>query len=134
MAASSAEQPKRRGPGRPFKKGESGNPAGSKPRDPELQALAREYSVPALRRIIAIMESPETEDDTALRAAGMIIDRGYGKAPQKVEVERYDVMTDAELNKRLRKAAAELRAIGYGHVLDEETEEPGHKKASTRTH
>jgi hypothetical protein len=47
-----------------FKKGESGNPAGSKPRDPELQALAREYSVPALRRIISIMENPATEDDT----------------------------------------------------------------------
>ena len=134
MADSSAEQPKRRGPGRPFKKGESGNPAGSKPRDPELQALAREYSVPALRRIISIMENPATEDDTALRAAGMSIDRGYGKAPQKVEVERYDVMTEAELNKRLREAAAELRAMGYGHVLDEEPEEPGHKKASTRTH
>ena len=109
MADSSAEQPRRRGPGRPFKKGESGNPAGSKPRDPELQALAREYSVPALRRIISIMESPETENDTALRAAGMIIDRGYGKAAQVVKVERCDVMTDAELEKRLREAAADLR-------------------------
>ena len=134
MGDSSAEQPRRRGPGRPFKKGESGNPAGSKPRDPELQALAREYSVPALRKIVAIMESPETEDDTALRAAGMIIDRGYGKAAQVVDVERLDVMTDAELNKKIREAAAELRAMGYAHVLDEEPEEPGRKKAAARTH
>jgi hypothetical protein len=134
MADSSAQQPRRRGPGRPFKKGESGNPAGSKPRDPELQALAREYSVPALRRIIAIMESPETENDTALRAAGMIIDRGYGKAAQVVEVERCDVMTDAELEKQLREVTADLRDMGYGHLLDDEPEEPGRKKASTRTH
>jgi hypothetical protein len=133
MADSSAQQPRRRGPGRPFKKGESGNPAGSKPRDPELQALAREYSVPALRRIISIMESPATEDDTALRAAGMIIDRGYGKAPQKIEAENYDVMTEAELDKRIRGTIARLREIGCGHLLDEEPEEPGRKKASPRT-
>ena len=134
MADSSAEQPRRRGPGRPYRKGESGNPAGSKPRDPELQALAREYSIPALRRIISIMESPATEDDTALRAAGMIIDRGYGKAPQKIEAENYDVMTEAELDKRIRGTIARLRAIGCGHLLDEEPEEPGRKKAPTRTH
>ena len=112
MADSSEEQPKRRGPGRPFKPGESGNPAGSKPRDPELQALAREYSIPALRRVISIMENPATEDDTALRAAGMIIDRGYGKAPQKVEVENYDVLTDAELDRRIADALDGLRALG----------------------
>jgi hypothetical protein len=112
MADSSEEQPKRRGPGRPYKKGESGNPAGSKPRDPELQALAREYSIPALRRIVAIMENPATEDDTALRAAGMIIDRGYGKAAQVVEVENYDAMTDAELDRRIADALDGLRAIG----------------------
>jgi hypothetical protein len=127
MADSSEEQSRRRGPGRPFQPGESGIPAGSKPRDPELQALAREYSVPALRRIISIMESPATEDDTALRAANLIIERGYGKAPQKVEVENYDVMTDAELEKRIRKSFAEIRAFGWGHLLDEEPEEPSHE-------
>jgi hypothetical protein len=37
------------------------------------------------------MESPAKEDDTALRAVNLIIERSYGKAPQKVEVENYDV-------------------------------------------
>ena len=131
MADSSEGQPRRRGPGRPFKKGESGNPAGSKPRDPELQALAREYSVPALRRIISIMESPETEDDTALRAAGMIIDRGYGKAPQKIEAERYDVMTEAELRRRLAGHLAVIRS--YGFDLDD-PEPSGPKKGPKQSH
>jgi hypothetical protein len=131
MADSSEEQPRRRGPGRPFKKGESGNPAGSKPRDPELQALAREYSVPALRRIISIMESPATEDDTALRAAGMIIDRGYGKVPQKIEAERYDVMTELELRKRLADHLAVIRS--YGFDLDD-PEPSGPKKGPKQSH
>ena len=59
-----------------------------------MQALVGTWYMPELSsfpRIIAIMESPAKEDDTALRAANLIIERSYGKAPQEVEVENYDV-------------------------------------------
>ena len=77
------------------------------------------------------MESPATEDDTALRAANLIIERSYGKAPQKVEVENYDVMTDAELDRTVANAIARLKAIGAERAL---VESVGGKGAKVRTH
>jgi hypothetical protein len=70
-----------------FKIGESGNPNGRPKSDPELVALARETSVEALGKIIAIMRKPTAEDRIVLHAATLIIERGYGKAPQKIETE-----------------------------------------------
>jgi hypothetical protein len=137
MADGSEEQKRRRGPGRPFKPGESGNPRGQKPSDPELQALAREYSVPALRKIIAIMESPASEPETVMKAAQLIIERGYGKAPVVIEQRHYEAMTEHELKQHLEEHLAVLRSYGFLRGSggdDEEPEEPDRKKASTRTH
>jgi hypothetical protein len=106
-------------PGRPFKKGESGNPNGRPKSDPELVALARENSVEALNKIIAIMRKPNAEDRTVLHAANLIIERGYGRAPQTINHDHVHNLTDAELQRQLREAADDLRAIGYGHLLDE---------------
>jgi hypothetical protein len=109
-----------------FKKGESGNPNGRPKSDPELVALARENSVPALRKIIAIMNNPAEDerdptkaDRTVLHAAQLVIERGYGRAPQTIAHDHVHNLTDHELHRQLREAAAELRAIGYGHLLDE---------------
>ena len=102
-----------------FKKGESGNPNGRPKSNPELVALARENSVEALRKIIAIMNKPDAEDRTVLHAANLVIERGYGRAPQTIAHDHVHNLTDHELHRQLREAAAELRAIGYGHLLDE---------------
>lgn len=77
------------------------------------------------------MESLATEDNTALRAANLIIERSYGKAPQKVEVENFDVMTDAELDRTIANAIARLKAIGAERAL---VESVGGKGAKVRTH
>jgi hypothetical protein len=53
----------------------------------ELIDLARERSPAALDKIFAIMNDETVPPAVQLAAAGMIIDRGYGKAKAEVSVE-----------------------------------------------
>jgi hypothetical protein len=51
----------------------------------DIKALAQEYGADAIKTIVGIMNT--SENDTArLSAAKELIDRGYGKASQAVEV------------------------------------------------
>jgi hypothetical protein len=51
----------------------------------DIKALAQEYGASAISTIVGIMNT--SENDTArLAAAKELIDRGYGKASQAVEV------------------------------------------------
>jgi ketopantoate hydroxymethyltransferase len=51
----------------------------------DIKALAQEYGADAIKTIVGIMRT--SENDTArLSAAKELIDRGYGKASQAVEV------------------------------------------------
>jgi hypothetical protein len=72
----------------PFQKGKSGNPGGrAKKTDDErkIDELAREHTEQALETIVSIMQAGKTEK-AQLAAAQYIIDRGYGKAPQSLEM------------------------------------------------
>ncbi len=85
MAGNSKKTAKRktggaRGPGRPFKKGKSGNPSGRPKTPPEIRELAREHGPRALERAIALMKNRDPA--VALRACGMVMDRAYGKSAQ----------------------------------------------------
>ena len=100
---------KQGGPGRPFKKGVSGNPAGRPPRPIELRAieadvrrLARERGSDAIEKLVALMRGAVVVDvgdpenpkriilpvgvQTQLSAAVAILDRGYGRPGQAVEL------------------------------------------------
>jgi hypothetical protein len=52
----------------------------------ELKELARQHCPAALATIVQLMQSSEN-DQTKLAAAKELIDRGYGKAAQAVEIE-----------------------------------------------
>ena len=58
--------------GKPFKKGQSGNPGGRPKVIAEVKELAREYTGEAIETLVSIMTSP---------------DRGYGKPPQHITRE-----------------------------------------------
>jgi hypothetical protein len=92
--------PKRRGPGRPFKPGQSGNPGG-KIRNlgvrralMDMRLQAREYGPEALAKLVQLMRGVVTVGrkrvivpvHTQGWAAAEIIDRGWGCAPQGLEV------------------------------------------------
>jgi hypothetical protein len=79
---------KRRGPGRPFEPGQSGNPSGRAKRTQEeldLIDACKEKTPAALAVIEQIMMSGENERNR-LAAAQYIIDRAYGKAVQQTEL------------------------------------------------
>lgn len=92
----------------PFVKGKSGNPGGrpkKTKKEIDLIKACREKAPDALKRMLELMRSDN--ESVALKAASLIIERGYGKARQEVslsgfdggaiKIEKLHAMTDEEL-------------------------------------
>lgn len=89
--------------GRPFRKGQSGNPGGRPAKTPDLlevERLAREASPAAIQRLVFWMNS--TDPSASVKACNAILDRAFGKPAQAVEhtghvMHDLSDFTDAEL-------------------------------------
>ncbi|KXV41820.1 DUF5681 domain-containing protein [Gluconobacter albidus] len=76
--------------GRPFKKGQSGNPGGT-PKDlREVIALARSHTVTAIEALAEIAGSPASPESARVSAANALLDRAWGKAKETVEISGQD--------------------------------------------
>lgn len=69
--------------GRPFVKGQSGNPSGRTKRDRKIAVLARSHGPDAIRRLAEIMLTSKDER-AVIAAAQVLLERGYGKPRQDV--------------------------------------------------
>ena len=90
MAANSdATAKRRRGKGKPFEKGKSGNPSGRPKKPPELRALA-DKSLAEIKKIINTTQNEKIKADLCK----WLYEMQYGKATQRQEVDG-SISTDA---------------------------------------
>jgi hypothetical protein len=99
-----------------FRPGLSGNPSG-RPRRPaaiearqvvvDAKALARECAPEAVSTLKAIMVNEKAPPAARITAAMALLDRGYGKPRQEVEIRKpnLDRLTDEELEQLERLTA-----------------------------
>ena len=70
----------------PFKKGQSGNPGGRPKVLREVEALAREQTADAMQTLATIYKDKKAPYSARVAAANALLDRGWGKARQAVEM------------------------------------------------
>jgi hypothetical protein len=73
--------------GKPFQKGQSGNPGGRPKVVAEVRELAREHTSEAVETLVSIMTNPKAAPAARVSAANALLDRGYGKPPQHITGE-----------------------------------------------
>jgi hypothetical protein len=101
-----SDQPKRKAPKTAFVKGRSGNPGGRPAKTEEertLEAMCKDKTPEALETILHLMANGQQER-ARLAAAQYIIDRGWGKAKESVELS-------GELTVGLSQELAALNAL-----------------------
>jgi hypothetical protein len=69
--------------GRPFQKGQSGNPGGRPKELEEVKRLAQEYTVAAIKNLARWMASENAK--ASVSASIAILERGWGKPTQPLE-------------------------------------------------
>jgi hypothetical protein len=94
-----------------FVKGKSGNPGGRPIMPPELREAAKAKTVEALDVLAAVMRDDKAPPAARVSAAVAILDRGWGRPAQSVQVDdkrrSVDEMSTDELMAVLKRAGAQ---------------------------
>jgi hypothetical protein len=70
-----------------FVKGQSGNPGGRPKMDLDVVAIARDATTRAMQVLRDILDSSQSRDCDRIKAAEALLDRGWGSAPQIVQLK-----------------------------------------------
>jgi hypothetical protein len=76
----------------------------------KLVEIARNYSVKSVQFLAATLEDPDMPPAVRLRAAEILLDRGWGKAAQSVSVEVRDANPGGVLALSIMERVAQLKA------------------------
>jgi len=100
--------------GRPFQPGNCANPGG-RPKVPQtVKALAREFTEVSIRRLAAIVNSENATQSAQVQAATALLDRGWGKPLQQLEVGEagaFNEMSEDEVDRYISDTAARLAML-----------------------
>ena len=110
-AAISKDAAPKRVIGRPFQPGQSGNPSGRARIANNVREIARQHTADAINALVEIVQDKSHPQRVA--AANSLLDRGYGKPIQQVEVGKpgaFAELSEEELDLIIVNAAKELRA------------------------
>lgn len=69
----------------PFEKGQSGNPGGRVAMDPELKKAVQGWAKESLEFLAKVKDDDKAATRDRIKAAEVLIDRGFGKAIQTVD-------------------------------------------------
>jgi len=85
--------------GKPFQKGQSGNPNGRPAIIRDIQTLARAHTVTAFDALIEVVKDRGAPPSARVAAASQVLDRAYGKPTAFVEakIQSIQQMTDDDL-------------------------------------
>jgi hypothetical protein len=110
VAAISKKQPR----GKPFKKGVSGNPRGRPKRtEDEVNLIeACKQKTPEALAVIENLMHESANDRVRLAAAAFIVERAWGKATNRVEVEPVQI----EISRKLNPQEAYMRMLEGGRL------------------
>lgn len=94
-----------------FRKGYSANPGGMMKGVAEAKKLARQYTNEAVMCLVDIMQDKSKPAPARVSAATALLDRGYGKPTQQIEVGKpgdFSEMTEAQIDAFIAKAGTDL--------------------------
>lgn len=81
--------------GKQWKKGQSGNPKGMPPKWPRIAELTQVHTEAAVATLAEIMTNPENKPTERVLAANSLLDRTYGKAAARLNVDgEINITTD----------------------------------------
>jgi len=80
-----------------FGPGQSGNPGGRPREVGDVRALARRHTGTALAALVRVLESPDSPSAAVVAAATALLDRGYGRPGQALEISRAAQVTPADV-------------------------------------
>lgn len=77
------QQPRKRGPGRPFEPGNRANPGGRPKAVADVREAAKQHTQAAITALVQALDDPKAK----VAAATALLDRAWGRPAQHVEVD-----------------------------------------------
>jgi hypothetical protein len=90
LQSGAKQEQKRDAKGR-FVKGQSGNPSGRPAMPAEIMNMARASAPDAIKMAIQFVNDEDADPRVRLKAAEILLDRGYGKPTQAVDLETKNI-------------------------------------------